>query len=289
VTFPQALDAFVVRALEEDLASGDITTDSTVPENVMAIADAVAKSPLVLSGSDVYARCFYAVEPGCRVEQLVQDGERVEPGTVLLRVEGRARGLLKAERTALNLLQRLSGTASLTREYVDAAGDGARICDTRKTTPGLRALERKAVVHGGGHNHRDSLGSAVLIKDNHIAAAGGIEAAVTAARAHAPHTSRIEVEVTNLEETKLALGAGADILLLDNFTDEATREAVAVIAGKAFVELSGNMSLERMKTVAHLGADAISIGALTHSAPAADISLQLKRVEEGAPPVPGAG
>jgi nicotinate-nucleotide pyrophosphorylase (carboxylating) len=201
----------------------------------------------------------------------------------LLRAEGRTRSLLKAERTALNLLQRLSGTATLTRKFVDAAGGRVRICDTRKTTPGLRFLERQAVRHGGGFNHRDNLGSAVLIKDNHIAGAGGITAAVQAARNHAPHTSKIEVEVTNLEEVKEALAVQADILLLDNMGDETTRAAIALIQGRAFVELSGNMSLERVDAVSRLGADAISIGALTHSAPAADISLKLRPVEDIAP------
>ncbi len=283
VTFWKSLDEFVRRALEEDLASGDITTDSTIPEDAMGVADAIAKESLVLSGSEVYARCFHSVDPGCRVERLVSDGTLVEPGTILLRAEGRTRSLLKAERTALNLLQRLSGTATLTRKFVDAAGGRVRICDTRKTTPGLRFLEREAVRHGGGSNHRDNLGSAVLIKDNHIAGAGGITAAVEAARRHAPHTSKIEVEVTNLDEVKEALASRADILLLDNFDDETTKEAVALIAGAALVELSGNMSLERIDTVSRLGADAVSIGALTHSAKAADISLRLRPVEQDAP------
>lgn len=277
------MDELVRRALLEDLASGDITSESTISESAMGIADAVAKEALVLSGSEVYARCFHAVDPGCRVEQLIADGELVPSGTLLLRAEGRIRSLLKAERTALNLLQRLSGTATLTKKFVDAAGGRVRICDTRKTTPGLRFLERQAVRHGGGFNHRDNLGSAVLIKDNHIAGAGGITAAVTAARSHAPHTSKIEVEVTNLDEVKEALAARADILLLDNFDNESTKEAVALIQGAAFVELSGNMSLARIDVLSRLGADAISIGALTHSAPAADISLQLRPVEEDAP------
>lgn len=271
------------RALAEDLASGDITSDSTIPESATGIADAVAKEALVLSGSEVYARCFHAVDPGCRVEQLVRDGELVESGTILLRAEGRTRSLLKAERTALNLLQRLSGTATLTKKFVDAAGGRVRICDTRKTTPGLRFLEREAVRHGGGFNHRDNLGSAVLIKDNHIAGAGSITAAVQAARTRAPHTSKIEVEVTNLDEVKEALAARADILLLDNFDNESTKKAVALIHGAAFVELSGNMSLDRIDAVSRLGADAISIGALTHSAPAADISLRLRPVYQDAP------
>ena len=283
MTFSKSLDHFVLRMLEEDLASGDITTDATIPADAMGVAEAVAKSPLVLSGSEVFARCFHAVDPGCRVEQLMQDGASAQPGDVLLRAEGPSRALLKAERVALNLLQRLSGTATLTREFVDAAQGKLRICDTRKTTPGLRALERVAVRDGGGHNHRDSLGSAVLIKDNHIAACGGIEPAIRAARNHAPHTSKIEIEVTNEDVIRQALEAGADILLLDNFDDQATSAAVKLVGGKAFVELSGNMSVERTRVLAHSGADAISVGALTHSAPAADISLRLSPIEKGAP------
>jgi nicotinate-nucleotide pyrophosphorylase (carboxylating) len=260
-----------------------MTTDSTVSPQALAVAEAVAKSQLVLSGGEVFARCFYALDPGCRVEQLVPDGTLAEEATVLLRVEGNARALLKAERTALNLLQRLSGTASLARQFVDAAGGRVRVCDTRKTTPGLRALQRQAVRDGGAHNHRDNLGSAVLIKDNHIAASGGINAAVAAARAAAPHTSKIEVEVTNETEISEALDAGAEILLLDNFSDEATQKAVSQINGAAYVELSGNMTLERIDAVSRLGANAISVGALTHSAPAADISLRLRPVEADAP------
>lgn len=286
MTFARSFDALVLSALEEDLASGDITTEATVSEDAMAICEAVAKSALVLSGSEIFARCFYSVAPGCRVEQLVDDGTLVEAGTVLLRAEGYARGLLMAERTALNFLQRLSGTATLTRQFVDAAGDKTRICDTRKTTPGLRALERRAVRDGGGHNHRDCLGSAVMIKDNHIAIGGGIRQAVSAARKYAPHTSRIEVEVTTLLEVDEAIAAGADILLLDNFDDLKTKEAIVRVRGRTLVELSGNMSLERVARLRDFGADVISIGALTHSAPAADISLRLRPVSEGAPPLP---
>lgn len=286
MTFEKSLDALVLAALSEDLISGDITTDATVPVHAMGIAEAVAKSPLVVCGGEIFARCFHAVDSGSRVEQLVDDGTLVSPGTVLLRAEGSARSLLKAERTALNFLQRLSGIATLTRAFVDAAEGKVRICDTRKTTPLLRGLERQAVRAGGGHNHRDNLGSAVLIKDNHIAAAGGIGAAVAAARKYAPHTSRIEVEVASHQEIEEALSAGADILLLDNFSDEATKAAIDLAGGRAFVELSGNMTLARIGKLKELGADAISIGALTHSAPAADISLRLRRVQDDAPLIP---
>lgn len=283
MTFPSSLDRLVQDALREDLASGDLTSEATIVVGARAIVEAVAKSPLVLSGSEVFARCFYQVSPGVRVEQVVPDGTLAEPGQILLRAEGETRGLLMAERTALNFLQRLSGTATLTRKFVDVARGRTRVTDTRKTTPGLRALERKAVRDGGGHNHRDCLGSAVMIKDNHIAGGGGITASIKAARAYAPHTSRIEVEVTTLAELREALDAGADIVLLDNFEESQAKEALLLARGKALVELSGNVSLERMEALSALEPDVISIGALTHSAPAADISLRLIPVQQGAP------
>lgn len=272
------LDDIVRRALAEDLSGGDLTTEAVVPEAAIARAEAVAKSPLVVCGGDVFARVFYAVDPGVRVERLLTEGTRAEPGAVLWRVEGPARSLLQAERVALNFAQRLSGIATLTRRYVDALppGTSTRIADTRKTTPGLRALERYAVRAGGGHNHRDNLGSAVMIKDNHIVAAGGIRAAVTRARALAPHTSRIEVEVTSLAELEEALAAGADIVLLDNFDDARLEEAVQHARGRAWLEVSGGITLERIARLGALGVDVISVGALTHSAPAADISLRIE-------------
>lgn len=287
MTFSKSLDALVTRALEEDLAGGDLTTEATIPQETMAVAEAVAKSPLVISGGEIFARCFYAVSPGCRVEQLVEDGTLVQPGEVLLRVEGPARDLLMAERTALNFLQRLSGTATLTHAFVSAAGGRCRIADTRKTTPLLRALERRAVRDGGGHNHRDCLGSAVMIKDNHIAASGGITPAVERAKSYAPHTARIEVEVTNLAEVEEAIAAGADILLLDNFEAAACKEAIAAARGKALLELSGNMTLDRIPEVSTWGADVVSVGALTHSAAAADISLRMRNSADDAPTLAG--
>ncbi len=274
------LDEIVRRALAEDLAGGDLTSEAVVLPDAIAVADAIAKSPLVACGADAFARSFYAVDPGVRVEQLVPDGTFVEPGRLLWRVEGRARSLLAAERTALNLAQRLSGTATLTRRFVDAlpAGSPTRIADTRKTTPGLRALERYAVRMGGGKNHRDCLGSAVLIKDNHIAAAGGLTSAGQSARDYAPHTSRIEVEVDTLEQLDEALAVGADIVMLDNFDDARTEVALTRARGKALVEVSGGITLERVTRLGTMGVDVISVGALTHSAPAADISLDLRAV-----------
>ncbi len=272
------LDDVVRRALTEDLVGGDVTSEAVVSPDAIAVADAVAKSELVACGAEVFARTFYTVDPGVRVEQLVADGTRVPPGTVLWRVEGSARSLLAAERTALNLTQRLSGTATLTRRFVDALPPGSptRIADTRKTTPGLRALERYAVRVGGGKNHRDCLGSAVLIKDNHIAAAGGLGEAVRRARAYAPHTSRIEVEVDTLEQLDEALAASADIVMLDNFDDASVEIARGRARGRALVEVSGGITLARVARLGALGVDVVSVGALTHSAPAADISLDLE-------------
>jgi nicotinate-nucleotide pyrophosphorylase (carboxylating) len=194
---------------------------------------------------------------------------------VVARVTGNARALLSAERTALNLVQRMSGVATLTRRFVDAAAGRCRITDTRKTTPGLRALQRYAVRCGGGHNHRNDLGSGVLIKENHIRCAGGVGPAITAARALAPHTMRVECEVTDLDELRQALDAAADVVLLDNMDDAQVQRAMEVVAGRATVEVSGNMSLPRVPRLAELGVDVISVGALTHSAPAADLSLQI--------------
>jgi nicotinate-nucleotide pyrophosphorylase (carboxylating) len=274
------LNELVDRALAEDLSGGDVTSAAVVAETERAVAKAVAHSALTVCGGAVFARAFYRVDPGLRVEERIADGERANPGDVLWLVEGSARSILMAERTSLNFAQRLSGVATLTRQFVDAipAGCKLRIIDTRKTTPGLRALERYAVRSGGGHNHRDALGSAVLIKDNHIVAAGGIRAAIERARQHAPHTSRIEVEVESLSELDEALAAGAEIVLLDNFDSVALKAAVAKAQGRAIIEVSGGISLARVRELAELGVDVASVGALTHSAPAADIGLDIERI-----------
>ncbi len=272
------LARIVAAALAEDLSGGDITTEATVPSTARAIARARAKSPLVVAGGAVFARVFYEVDPGLRVELMLHDGTRADPGAVLWEVEGSARSILMAERTALNFAQRLCGIATLTRRFVDAvpAGSALRVVDTRKTTPGLRELERYAVRCGGGHNHRNDLGSAVLIKDNHIAAAGGIASAIARARQHAAHTSRIEVEVESLPLLEEALKAGADIVMLDNFAEQDIEQAVKLCSGRALVEVSGGVTLERIAELARAGVDVVSSGALTHSAPAADISLDLE-------------
>ena len=275
------LDDIVTRALHEDLAAGDLTTEATISPDARAVARAVAHSSLVLAGGDVFARAFALIDRGLRVERLKADGDRAEPGEALLVVEGAARSILFGERTALNFLQRMSGVATLTRRYVDALPQGSktRIIDTRKTTPGLRALERHAVRAGGGHNHRNDLGAAVLIKDTHIVGAGGIRPAIARARAHAPHTSRIEVEVDTLQGLDEALAARADIVLLDNFDDAAIEQAVARAAGRVVLEVSGGITLPRIARLGSLGVDVISVGALTHSAPGADIGLDLEALE----------
>jgi len=273
LTYADAIRAF----LREDWGTQDWTTAS-VPDRPMA-ARVVAKQSLVLAGLPVAREVFLAVDPALRVDLEARDGDRVEPGTVVLRAEGSSRAILMAERVMLNLLQRLSGTATLTRAFVDAiAGTGAAILDTRKTTPGLKVLEKYAVRCGGGRNHRLTLGDGVLLKENHIAAAGGIAPAVAAARACAPSLVRIEVEAETLAQVAEAMDLPeVDGILLDNMTVEHMAEAVALRVAKAsrvFLEASGNLSLARAGEVAATGVDFLSVGALTHSAPSADLSLR---------------
>lgn len=277
---PTLIDDVIERALREDLAGGDLTTEATVGEETIAIGRAIARSPLTVCGSAVFARVFYMIDPSVRVEELIGDGTQAATGDVLWQVEGAARSLLMAERTALNFVQRMSGIATLSRAFVDAlpSGSHTRIADTRKTTPGLRQLERYAVRAGGAHNHRDMLGSAVLIKDNHIEAAGGIGTAVARARERCPHTAKIEIEVETLEQLSEALSAGADIVMLDNFAPDQIRLAVERARGKALVEISGRVRLSNIAELAGYGVDVISVGALTHSAPAADIALDIERI-----------
>ncbi|MFK7988739.1 MAG: carboxylating nicotinate-nucleotide diphosphorylase [Sandaracinaceae bacterium] len=265
----------ITRALSEDLARGDLTTDATVPLDVQASCVLRAREPLTLAGVGVFASVFKAVDPQLEVEIQREDGARMAAGDVGAVIRGAANPILKGERVALNLIQRMCGVATKTASFVDAlpAGATTRITDTRKTTPGLRALERYAVRCGGGHNHRDDLSSAVLIKDNHVAAAGGVSNAIRRARAFAPHTSKIECEVDTFEQLDEALEAGADIVMLDNFDDDDLVRAVAVIEGRAFIEVSGGVTLARIPKIAAAGVDAISIGGLTHSARGMDLGL----------------
>lgn len=265
----------VADALAEDLGTrGDITTLSTVSPAARASASFGARRAGVISGLDVARAAFRALDPDVAFDPVVGDGDGVEAGTVVARVSGAAASLLTGERVALNFLGHMSGIATLTRRFVDQVrGTNARIVDTRKTTPGLRAFEKYAVRCGGGHNHRSGLFDAILIKDNHIVAAGGVEAAVAAARAHAGHTVKIEVEVGDLDELKAALKHPIDAVLLDNMDPSTLKEAVQIVSGAAVTEASGGVSLETVRAIAEAGVDLISIGALTHSAPNLDLGL----------------
>jgi nicotinate-nucleotide pyrophosphorylase (carboxylating) len=271
------LELLVRRALAEDVGSGDLTTQATVPAGARARARITQKQPGVLYGLDAAQLAFALLDSGARFTALAEEGVWRSGGPVL-DIEGEAAALLSAERTALNLLQRLSGVATLTARYVEAvSGTRARVLDTRKTTPGLRLLEKAAVAAGGGTNHRVGLFDAILIKENHAAMAGGVGAAVRLARAHAPDVA-LEVECRNDEEVDEALAAGAPQLLLDNMTPRQMRAIVARVGDRAELEASGGIDLETIREVAETGVDFISVGALTHSAPALDISLLLEPV-----------
>lgn len=260
--------------LWEDLGHGDLTSQLVVPEDLQGQAVILAKAEGVIAGLPVAQAVFALAEPRIAFTGLVAEGERVEPGQEVARLEGPLRGILAGERLALNLLQRLSGIATLTRAYVEALkGTKAQVLDTRKTTPGLRALEKYAVRVGGGKNHRFGLFDGILLKENHLRAAGGVAQAVRRAKAGAPHHLKVEVEVTSLAELEEALEAGADLILLDNFSVEDLREAVRRVGGRVPLEASGNMTLERARQAAEAGVDYVSVGALTHSAKALDLSL----------------
>lgn len=271
----------VTAALEEDIGDGDRTTLWTVPEKRLARARIVAKAEGVLSGLEIAREVFRQVDPGLHFDARVTDGGAVLPGDEVVRLSGRAAAILSGERVALNFLQRLSGVATLTRRYVQrVAGTGVRILDTRKTTPGLRMLEKAAVRAGGGANHRIGLFDMVLIKENHISAAGGIGAAVAAVRSRNAAGLRVEVEVTNEAELREALEAGVDVVLLDNMDPARLREAVSAVRASgsaALTEASGGIDLETVREVAETGVDMISVGALTHSAAALDLSLLIDR------------
>ncbi|MDH3347078.1 MAG: carboxylating nicotinate-nucleotide diphosphorylase [Desulfobulbaceae bacterium] len=269
------LDNLLRGFLAEDIGRGDVTSEAVFSETEHGSAVFRAKESLVAAGMDkVAGRVFHLLDERVELEQTVSDGTSVEAGTVLLRVNGPVRALLTAERTALNLVQRLCGIASMTAAFVEAArGTNARICDTRKTTPGLRMLEKYAVLAGGGANHRFNLADGVMIKDNHIEACGSIAEAVCRVRMAVPHTLRIEVETENMAHVRQCIENNVDIIMLDNMDTATMREAVGYIDGRALVEASGNMSLERIAEVAATGVDLISVGALTHSAGSRDISM----------------
>jgi nicotinate-nucleotide pyrophosphorylase (carboxylating) len=268
------LERVVAAALAEDVGSGDVTTEATVAPDAVGTAVLVTRAPGVVAGLDAVEAVFRALDPDVRVERHAADGDALPGPAPVATVSGSLRALLTGERTALNLLGRLSGIATLTRSYVDAvAGTGVAILDTRKTTPGLRLLEKRAVASGGGRNHRFGLDDGVLVKDNHLAVAGSVATAV--ARLRAATELPIEVECDTLDQVEEALAAGADALLLDNMGLEDLRLAVALARGRARLEASGGVTLETVRAVAETGVDEISIGALTHSAPALDVSLEL--------------
>lgn len=268
--------------IAEDLGRGDITTQAVLTAAVTARGRFIAKQDLVLAGLEVADAVFGVLESPVEIEAFAADGERVRQGDVFARVKGPADILLMGERTALNVLRHLSGIATLTRAYVDAvAGTKAKILDTRKTTPGLRMLEKYAVLMGGGHNHRFGLDDGVLIKDNHLALVGDVRTAIERARRHLGHLHKIEVEVKNLNELREALAASADLILLDNMTPEMVREAVQIARATAphvLLEASGSITLDNVRQYAEAGVDYISVGAITHSAPAVDISFKITTI-----------
>jgi nicotinate-nucleotide pyrophosphorylase (carboxylating) len=268
------LERAVHAALAEDIGAGDVTTDATVAADAVGTAAIVVKQAGVVCGLRAAETAFRALDPDIRFEAFAQDGDAVEPPAIVARIAGSERAILTGERVALNFLGRLSGIATLTRRYVDAVeGTGVAVLDTRKTTPGLRALEKHAVACGGGRNHRFGLDDAVLVKDNHLRAAGSVAAAVELVRGTTDLP--VEVECESLDQLREALDAGVDAILLDNMTVAELREAVALNAGRARLEASGGVSLDTIRDIAETGVDEISVGALTHSAPALDVSLEL--------------
>lgn len=279
ITMNLVADDIIRFALREDMNAGDLSTESVCPERREAEVQLIAKAEGVVAGLDVFERAFTLLDPRTSFEARVADGDAVEPGQLLGIVRGDARVLLSGERVALNFLQRMSGIATYTRRMAAALeGTKTRLVDTRKTTPCLRIFEKAAVEAGGGANHRYNLSQAVMLKDNHIDAAGGIAAAVAGARAHAPFVCTVEVECEDLDMVREALEAGADIIMLDNMTHKQMAEAVALIDGRAKVEASGNVDAGNIRALADLGVDFISSGALTHSAPILDLSLKHLRM-----------
>lgn len=271
------IDDIIKRALIEDMPFGDITTDSLISEESISRAQLIAKQDGVIAGIDIAGRVFGFLDTTVIFTKMVDDGEKVKNGDLIAEIEGKTRALLKGERTALNILQRLSGIASKTNSFYEVIRDiPVSIADTRKTIPGLRILEKYAVKAGGGSNHRSSLSDGVLIKDNHITAAGTIKNAIESARKSIPHTVKIEVETESLDQVKQALDAKADIIMLDNMSIEMMKQAVTIINGKALVEASGNISIHNVKQVALTGVDIISVGGLTHSVKAMDISMKIR-------------
>ncbi len=272
-----SVDRLIDFALQEDIGPGDITTDATVPPDAGGTGDVIAKEDFVLAGLEVARKVFERLDDQIKFSSEFEDGAKIEKGRIVFSVEGRLSSILKGERTALNFIQRLSGIATLARRFVDAMkSKNARIVDTRKTTPGWRELEKYAVRIGGASNHRMGLFDGVLIKDNHIAACGGVRNAVERARKNIHHLAKIEVEVSDMTELAQALEAGADVVMLDNMTPEQIEKAVGIIDKRALVEVSGGVGLDNVVSMAETGVDLVSVGALTHSAKAVDISMKIR-------------
>ena len=270
------IDAIIDTALNEDVGSGDITTSAIVDPSLDGKAQLLAKEEMLLSGIGIFSRVFFRLNPEIMVECTYHDGDIIPKGTTIGTVTGSMREILSGERTALNFLQHLSGIATLTRQYVEKTDPSTvRVIDTRKTTPGLRVLEKYAVRMGGGFNHRFGLFDGILIKDNHIAAAGSISEAVKKIKATAPHTLKIEVEVEDITGLKEAIGVGADAILLDNMSVKEMKEAVLIAGGKVLLEASGGITLETIEAISKTGINLISVGAITHSARSVDISLEV--------------
>lgn len=268
------VDRIIRAALEEDIGLGDITTEATVAKGAIARAELVAKEDFVLAGIDVARKVFATLDADLAFEKLLEDGQKVSRGEVVAWLKGEASVLLQGERVALNLLQRMSGIATMTARYIaEVEGTGVTVVDTRKTVPGLRVLDKYAVRMGGGRNHRVGLFDGVLIKENHVAAAGGIAEAVARARARISHVQKVEIETRDLDEVGQALAAGAEVILLDNMDLATLRQAVALCSGKALTEASGGVQLDTIGDIAETGVDFISVGALTHSVKAVDISM----------------
>ena len=271
------VDDVIKRALSEDINYIDLATDLLIPEDEISTAEFVSKAEGVLAGIDCALRTFTFIDSGVKCEVFIHDGEKVKKGDIIARVQGKTRSILKAERTSLNILQHMSGVATATNKLVEAcAGTKASIVDTRKTLPGLRALEKYAVTAGGGRNHRYNLSDAAMLKDNHIDAAGGIPQAVAAIREKLGHMVKLEVETRNLDEVRQALEAGADVIMLDNMDCPTMKAAVDLVAGRALLEASGGITDETLRAVAETGVDIVSIGALTHSVKALDISMKIR-------------
>ncbi|MEL7654588.1 MAG: carboxylating nicotinate-nucleotide diphosphorylase [Bacillota bacterium] len=275
ITLKLNADDLIIQALKEDISSEDITTNAVIRDNKTGQVQLLCKQDGIIAGMDVFFRVFKILDPSARMQAYVKDGDKVKKGDLLAVVTADVRALLSGERTALNYLQRMSGIATYTRWIADMLqGSKTRLLDTRKTTPNMRIFEKYAVKVGGGYNHRFNLSDGILLKDNHIAAAGGVKKAVELAREYAPFVRKIEVEVENLEMLKEALEAGADIIMLDNMTTDMMKQAVKMTDGRAETECSGNITKERIAELTEIGVDYISCGALTHSAPILDVSLK---------------